>query len=142
MKIIFTLLFLLFGLITVWMVYIYNDETEFAGEKNDKISEYFIKYDNSQTIKVVSGEKTCQIVDSYVINDKNKMREVLSKIKDNSQPFETINDVNIDNAVDEWVVHNWMYRHWLFMYHTKSVDFKSNKWYTILFYKIFSFIVS
>lgn len=95
---------------------------------------------NGEYFSIISGSDNIHINNSYKIKSRSDMEYILENIKFQSFPSALINNINFNDAIDEWRAHNLLYVLHLWRSHTKDVDINKNKWYIKIIYKILSFL--
>ena len=78
----------------------------------------------NKNIKVEFSEKNIKIYDSYTTTDEKDMAMILSIISIYPQYELTRKRKEL---IDEWKVHNFLYKLHLFRSHTKDTDFDENE---------------
>lgn len=99
-----------------------------------------IRYKN-KSIRVIASEDNTCIVNSYRIEDKNTMKDVLSKIKKSLQDDSSlaIHKRSMKSMIREWRVHNLLYSLNIQRDRTESVDLDINQpWYIKVAYFLLS----
>ena len=80
-------------------------------------------------IKAIVGDNCVTIQNSYTIDKRMVMRDVLNDLRDNFSSAVFDNRGNI-SMIFEWVAHNNLYNLHICRSHTKDVDFEyPQKWY-------------
>ena len=124
-------------LLGIWFVLVEQDEHEFKGQE-DPSPRPFAYSHKTDSVRGFSGSLICHVQDSYKITSKESIESICRSIKYYSQPNEAVYDLDVDDMVNEWQVHNLLYNLHIKRTSTESVDFKRNKWYTKTVYKILS----
>ena len=82
-------------------------------------------------------ENNIHIKDSYTVNDKYEMSEILTEIKINHPECKVFDIRKWDNLLSEWKCHNRLYKLGIFKTRTGSVDLDSfEPWWRRILYAI------
>ena len=91
---------------------------------------------------ITYNESNIHIEDSYRINQKHLMRRILVDIVDKAAKNDMFYKRSIESWINEWVAHNWLYKHSIKQDRTRSVDLNEDEkcWKRLgyfLIYKLF-----
>ena len=81
---------------------------------------------NRDNLKVNINENNIKIINSYRINNKKEMKEILTEIFERD-PYKDVRTRKIDESILEWKTHNILYNLHLFRTHTIDCDITENE---------------